>query len=150
MLHFEGDKDFPQPLADVWSRLSDARFLVQCIPELEAVSKSEPDTAVGTLRPGFSFVRGTLELTLLVAEAVQASSARYLVTSKGIGSSSSVEVNLSFTPQASGTRVHWTADITELGGLLKALPQGLIKGGAQKVIGDIWAGVERKLAGTNQ
>ena len=45
-----------------------------------------------------------------------------------------------------GSRVHWTVDITELGGLLKAIPQGLLKGAAQKVIDDIWASIASRLA----
>jgi carbon monoxide dehydrogenase subunit G len=56
-----------------------------------------------------------------------------------------VEAVLRLTPEGDGTRVAWTADVKSLGGLLKALPQGLLKASAQKVIGDIWAAVEAKL-----
>jgi carbon monoxide dehydrogenase subunit G len=145
MLHFEGEKEFAQPAAELWSKLSDARFLVQCVPGLEAVAQAEPGVAQGTLRPGFSFVRGTLEMTLRVAEAVPHSSVRLQVHGKGIGSTSNVETGVTLTPQANGTRLHWTADIKELGGLLKAVPQGLIKASAQKVITDVWSSLEAKL-----
>ena len=146
MVHFEGDKDFPLAPAELWGKLTDARFLVQCIPDVQVVSRSEPDWAVCTLRPGFSFVRGTLELTLRVGEAVEGTSARFLVHTKGIGSTSDVEAALAFRPQDGGTRVHWTADVKELGGLLKAVPRGLIQAAAQKVIADSWAAVEANLA----
>src|ERR1700730_6758563 len=99
MLHFEGDKEFPQAPADIFTRLGDARFLVQCVPELETVKESEPDKAVFTLRPGVSFVRGTLELTVRIAERVPAASLRLLIHSKGIGSTSDVEAAMLFTPQ---------------------------------------------------
>jgi uncharacterized protein len=145
MLHFEGEKEFRRPVADVWAKLSDARFLVECVPGVETVVRAEPTEAVWTLRPGLSFVRGTLEITLKVVEAVRESSVRLTVTSKGIGSSSDVEAVLRLTPEGDGTRVAWTADVKSLGGLLKALPQGLLKASAQKVIGDIWAAVEAKL-----
>jgi uncharacterized protein len=145
MLHFEGEKEFRHPVADVWAKLSDARFLVKCVPGVETVVRSEPTEAVWTLRPGLSFVRGTLEITLKVVETVPDSSVNLTVTSKGIGSSSDVEAALRLTPEGDGTRVAWTADVKSLGGLLKALPQGLLKASAQKVIGDIWAAVEAKL-----
>src|SRR4051794_30684653 len=145
MLHFEGDKDFPQPPAELWPRLTDARFLVECVPDAEAVSRAEPDVAVCTLRPGFSFVRGTLEVTFQVSDRTPDTSARVLIHSKGIGSSSDVAAALELKPQDGGTRVHWTADVTQLGGLLKAVPQGLIKASAQKVINDVWASVEIRL-----
>ena len=147
MLHFEGDKDFPQAPADLWAKLSDARFLIQCVPGVEKVAKAEPTQAVWTLRPGLAFVRGTLEITLTILEAVPEKSVRVLAHSKGIGSTSDVEALLTFTPQESGSRVHWIADVKELGGLLKAVPQGLLKASAQKVIADVWAALAAKLAG---
>ena len=147
MLHFEGTKDFAQPPADVWTKLSDARFLVQCIPGVESVAQAEPDRAVCVLRPGFAFVRGTLELTLRIADRVPAASTRVLVHSKGIGTTSAVEAILNVAARDTGSRVQWTADIKELGGLLKAVPQGLIKASAQKVIADAWASVDAKMTG---
>ncbi len=145
MIHFEGDKDFPQTPAHLWARLTDTNFLVECLPDVESVKHVEADRAECVLRPGFSFVRGTLEITLAVAEKTPESFARLRAHGKGIGSTSTVEVTLVLTPRETGTALHWTADITELGGLLKAVPQGLIKASAQKVIGDVWKLVEAKL-----
>jgi carbon monoxide dehydrogenase subunit G len=145
MLHFEGDRDFPQRPVELWSKLSDARFLLECIPEVQAVSRSEPGMVVCKVRPGVSFVRGTLEVTIQVTETVEGASTHYLVHSKGIGSTSDVEATLTFTPHETGTRVHWAATVTQLGGLLKAVPQGLIHASAQKVIGDVWTMVETRL-----
>jgi carbon monoxide dehydrogenase subunit G len=145
MLHFEGTRDFARPPADVWTKLSDARFLVQCIPGVESVAQAEPDKAVCVLRPGFAFVRGTLELTLQVVDRVAGTSARVLVHSKGIGTTSDVEAFLAVAPKDAGTHLQWTADVKQLGGLLKAVPQGLIKASAQKVIADAWATVEANM-----
>ena len=147
MLHFEGESEFPQMPEQVWAKLSDARFLVQCLPEVTSVSHLEPRTAQCVLRPGLSFMRGTLEVTLQVADAVSPTLVRVHGHGKGIGSSNDVEATLAIEPQGSGTRVHWSADITNLHGLLKAVPQGLLKGAAQKVIGDVWATVANQLSG---
>jgi carbon monoxide dehydrogenase subunit G len=145
MVRFEGDKDFPLAPAELWAKLTDARFLVQCIPDVESVKEQQPDRAELVLRPGFSFVRGTLEVTLRVVEAVAPASARYLIPSKGIGSSAEVEATVALSGQGGGTRVHWTAEVKSLGGLLKMVPSGLIRGAAQKVVNDIWTAVEAKL-----
>jgi carbon monoxide dehydrogenase subunit G len=147
MLHFEGSKDLPQPAAEVWGKLRDARFLVQCIPGVESVAESEPDRAACTIRPGFAFVRGTLELTLQVADVEPGKTARLQLHSKGIGTTSDVEATYTVEPRAGGTHLSWTADVKDLGGLLKAVPRGLVKAAAQKVIGDAWSAVEAKLAG---
>jgi carbon monoxide dehydrogenase subunit G len=147
MLHFEGDTDFPQLPAVVFAKLSDAGFLVQCIPGVEEIKKSEPAASICILRPGFSFVRGTLEITMQVAESVAGSKIGAVAHARGIGSSNDVEAVLLLAPQDGGTRVHWTADVTNLGGLLRAIPQGLLRGAAQKVIADVWESIKAKLAG---
>jgi carbon monoxide dehydrogenase subunit G len=145
MLHFEGEKDLPRPPAEVAAQLSDARFLVRCIPDAEVVGTPTADRAECKVRPGFSFVRGTLHVTIRVVEAVPGTSTRLSLFSKAIGASSDVEAVLTYAPTEAGTRVHWTADIKTLTGLLKLVPQGLIRGAAQNVINDVWTQVEAKL-----
>jgi carbon monoxide dehydrogenase subunit G len=130
---------------EVWAKLSDARFLVQCIPDAQVVGQPEPTVAVCKLRPGFAFVRGTLEVTLRVIEATAPSTVRLSLFSKAMAASSEVEALLALTPKDEGTHVHWTADIKSLGGLLKVVPSGLIRGAAQSVINDVWAQAEAKL-----
>lgn len=144
MLHFEGDQDFAQPPAQVRARLTDARFLADCIPDRESVAEASAEQVVCTIRPGFAFVRGTLEVTLRVVEASE-SAARLTLHSRGIGSSSDVEAALAIAPHESGTRLHWTADVTTLGGLLKAVPKGLLQAAARKVIADVWVAVAARL-----
>jgi len=146
MPRFEGEKEFPRQTPEaVWAKLSDARFLVQCIPDVREVREQSADKAVCILRPGFAFVRGTLEVTLRVTEAVSPSSIRVTLTSKGIGTSSEVEATISLSPKETGTRIQWVAEVKSLGGLLKAVPQGLIRGAAQKVVNDVWTSVENQL-----
>lgn len=145
MLQFEGDRDFPLPPADLFAKLTDARFLVQCLPDVDKVTESAADHAAVVLRPSFAFVRGTLDMTMHIVEAMAPASARVLVHSKGIGSSSTIEAALAFSATATGTRVHWIADIKELGGLLKMIPAGLIRGAAQKTIDDAWQMIDAKV-----
>ena len=145
MLRFEGDKRLIPDPATCWAKLTDPGFLIQCISNIEAVEQFQPDQIRFKLRPGVSFVRGTLEVTVKIDQIEPARSARYSIRSQGIGSSSDVEALLTLTPVESGSRVHWVAEIKSLGGLLKAIPQGLIKASAQKVIGDILSEVETKL-----
>jgi carbon monoxide dehydrogenase subunit G len=145
MIQFEGDRDFAVLPPLLSEKLSDARFLVKCIPDVQSVSKAEASEAVCTIRPGFAFVRGTVVLTIRVAESVPGQSVKLVLLSKGMGNSSTVEALLTLTPRETGSRVHWQATITEMGGLLKLVPQGLIRGAAQKVIGDAWNAVETQL-----
>jgi carbon monoxide dehydrogenase subunit G len=146
MIRFEGDRDFAQSPEDVWAKLTDPRLLVTCIPDVQTVKSVSADHAELVLRPGVSFARGTLDIDLKVVDAVAPGSARMVIHGKGIGSSSHVEATLALAPQGSGTRVHWVAEIKELGGLLKMVPAGLIRGAAEKVVNDAWAAVVTRLA----
>ena len=150
MLHFNGYREFSLPPDQLWAKLTDARFLVSCIPDVESVSEAEADHAALVLRPGLAFVRGSLETTLRIVPVAPPHSAKVLLYSKGIGTYSAVEAGLQLAPQGDGTRVHWTAEVKELGGLLKMVPQGLIRGAAEKVINDLWASIERKLSGAGE
>jgi carbon monoxide dehydrogenase subunit G len=147
MLRFEGDRDFPQPPAELYARLTDPHFLAGCVPDVETVKEAGPDHAALVLRPNLAFVRGTLDVTIRVVEKTPPSAARLLLTGKGIGSSSTTEAVLTFSSQGDGTRVHWTAEVKELGGLLKMVPHGLIRGAAEKVLGDAWAAVAARMGG---
>jgi carbon monoxide dehydrogenase subunit G len=146
-MQFEGDANLAPRPEQTWTKLSDVRFLVQCIPGAEKISEATETRAVCVLRPGFAFVRGTLEV---VIERTTADGDKkqigFTVTSKGVGSSSEVVSRMELAEHEAGTRVHWSANIQKLGGLLKAVPAGLIRGAAQKTIGDVWAKVTAKLA----
>jgi carbon monoxide dehydrogenase subunit G len=146
MLHLQGSQDFSEPVAEVWAKLSDARQLAACIPGVETVRQADADLAVCVIRPGFSFVRGTLEATLRVLERVPERLIRLQLNGKGIGSTTEVSAVLNLEPREAGARAQWTADVT-LGGLLRAVPSGLIQAAAQKVIGDAWAAVAAKRSG---
>src|SRR4051812_16962777 len=150
MLRFEGDRDFPLPPAELFARLSDARFLVQCVPDVESVRDESEQGATMTLRPGFAFVRGTLDVALSIVDVAAPTAARVVMASKGIGSSADVEATLALSEQGGGTRVHWTAEVKRLGGLLKMVPAGLIRGAAEKVINDAWARCDARLRASQE
>ena len=145
MLQFNGERELAVPPQEVWEKLRDARFLVTCVPDLQSVSKAEQDLAVCRIRPAFSFVTGSQELTIHVVEAVPHTLIRLEQITKGIGTSVTVESTMQFIPVAVGTRLSWSAQVTKLGGLLKALPEGLLRGAAEKVITDAWTAVLNKL-----
>lgn len=147
MMQFQGEKSFSLPPAEVWAKIADARFLLSCVPGVETVSLSEADRAAFMLRPGFSFVRGALEVQLTIVERKPETGMTLHLSSKGIGSSSEVEARLCLGVDGMGSRLQYVADVKNLGGLLKAVPKTLIQGAAHKVIVDALNVLEGKLKG---
>jgi carbon monoxide dehydrogenase subunit G len=147
MIHFEGDRSFPLPVAEVAAKLSDAAFLVHCLWDAQ-VTQATPDRAAWKLRPKLAFLAGSLDTTLEAVERDPGRAVAFKVFTKAIGATSTVLTRLAFhEADGGGTAVHWTGDITEVTGLLKMVPKGLLQGTAEKVINDVWAAVTAKLTG---
>lgn len=145
MIELNGSELVRCPLTSVWDALSDARFLVQCVPGVIAVSRSEPTLAVCRVRPEFSFVSGTLDLELSLADVVPESGLRLRVAGRGMGTSLKVEAVLQIVTEQTATRVSWDATVKELGGMLKLISAGLIRGAASQIVNDIVANARRTL-----
>jgi carbon monoxide dehydrogenase subunit G len=145
MIHFEGDRSFPLPPADVFAKLSDATFLVSCLKNVDQVVEQSADKAVWKLRPGFAFIRGTLEVTMDITERVPHQAVKVKLFSRGIGATTTVMSVLNLQSKDAGTAVHWLADVTEMTGLLKLVPKGLISSAAGKVIDETWTEIEMRL-----
>ena len=146
MQAFQGERIFPLTPEQLWPKLRDAAFLVSCIPEGTPHDGATRDKGVCTVRPGFSFASGSLDITIEVAAGNEPTALRFTQKSKGIGTFSEVETALTIAPHEQGAKVVWQAEIKSLGGLLKLVPAGLIRGAAHKVIEDVWAGVAAKVA----
>jgi uncharacterized protein len=145
MIHFEGDRSFPMPVAEVAARLSDAGFLANCLPEA-TVSEATPDKAAWKIRPKLAFLTGSLNVEMTTTGREAGKSASFKVFAKALGASSTVTSTLTFAEAGTGTAVHWIGDLIEVTGLLKMVPKGLLQSSAQKVIDDVWNAVAAKLA----
>lgn len=145
MIHFDGVETFSQPATALFPSLSNAGWLAAAVPDAE-ISEATLDRAVWKLKPKLSFLTGSLETTLTVTSRTPAEAATFKVNGKAVGSGTTVVATLAFAPtESGGTDVRWTGEITELNGLLKMVPKGLIQATAQKIIADVWTAIRVKL-----
>jgi carbon monoxide dehydrogenase subunit G len=149
VLHLDGQELFAPPRDELFARLTDLAFLLRCMPDLDTVIATEATRIVFKVKPGFSFVRGTLEITLELIESHRPDAARMRIVSKGVGSGVKLETTFTLSDAAdstdSRTCVAWSADIHEISGLLKPIGKSLIAAGARKVIGDAFSRVRAEL-----
>ena len=139
MMQLSGEEHFGQKQTEIWARLTDAEFLARCLPGLERVESDESAFLVCRVRPGLSFLKGTIKVTLEAYGRQPPDSLCVRVCSKGIGSSAMVETSVELSADG-GTRISWRAEIVELGGLLKPVSRSLIQAAAGKIIADGWGG----------
>lgn len=139
MTQLSGEEHFGQEQTEIWARLTDAEFLARCLPGLERVESDESAFLVCRVRPGLSFLKGAIKVTLDAYGRQPPDSLRIRVRSQGIGSSATVETSVELSADG-GTRISWSAEIVELGGLLKPVSRSLIQAAAGKIIADGWGG----------
>ena len=144
MISFDGVESFPLPLPEVLAKIGDAGFLAVCLPDTEVI-RATPDAAEWKSRPQLSFLSGAIDTTAKVTERT-GTTLKYALTTKAVGSGSTVEATMILEPSDGGTLVRWSATITGFTGLLKLAPKGLIQATATKVIADVWVAVRAKLA----
>src|SRR6185437_16596356 len=125
MIHFAGERNFPVPVATAFAKLSDAAFLVACVPDAK-IAEASADRAVWKLKPKLSFVTGSLDAVLTVTDRETDKQAAFHIATKTIGASSTVTATLRFGESPTGgTVVQWTADLVEVTGLWKVVPRGV-------------------------
>lgn len=147
-IELEGDEWFPVPPAELFEKMTDFKFLIRCFPDVASVTSVEPDQLIFKVRPGFSFVKGTIENQVEWLEKVSPKKAVMRVKGRGIGSSVTVDTGIELADWlvtiesgqlVPGTKVHWKAQVHELGGLLKAVSRGLLEAAANKSISVAWS-----------
>jgi carbon monoxide dehydrogenase subunit G len=147
MLELSGEESFDRPREDLWPSLTSPAFLCRCFPGVDRVTRSDERSAAVVIRPGFSFVRGTLDVSFDFSELEPPDSARVLVNIKGIGSTAQLETLIEFVDSGGQTTAKWSIRALQFGGLLKAVSQGLMEAAARKVAADTWSEVRLQLAG---
>jgi len=145
MIELSGVERFTQSAAEVWRRLSDLSFLAGAIPGLSSLSSTSEDHVTCKVKPGLSFLTGSLSTTIDVRERSEPCLVLG-IRSKGIGSMAAVTTTFEVGEAGEGAGVTWTATVDELGGLLKPVGAGLIEASAGRVIASAWEGFRTRLA----
>jgi carbon monoxide dehydrogenase subunit G len=148
MFQLSGEEHFSQAQNTVWARLTDVEWLVKCLPDVEDVARDQSGSLVCRVRPGLSFVKGTLKVTLDILDERAPDAVRIRIHSKGIGASALVETAVELSSVDSGTRLDWSAEVKELGGLLQPVSRDLVAAAARKVIAQGWTEFRNQLGET--
>ena len=137
---FSGEELFNATPKKAFAVLTDLEALPSAMPGVASSQRLDERTLKATVRPGFSFVGGQIRLTLHLVEASAPASAVMRVEAQGIGMSMQVESRLVLSPLDDGrrTRLAWVARVSEIKGLITAVPAGLIRAAAEKTISDGW------------
>lgn len=144
-IEFGGEECFAAPPAKVYALLTNLDSMAATIPDLVSSEKVDERTLRCVVRPGFSFLRGTMRLAIGLGETEPPERATMTVSAQGIGVSMDVVSHLGIAPDGTGSRLTWTAQIDELKGLISAVSPALVKAAADQVIRHAWRQVRQEL-----
>ncbi len=145
-LEFGGTEQFAAAPERLYALLTDLDAMAGTIPDLVSSERVDPRTLKCVVRPGFSFLRGTMRLTISLGETTPATSAAMSVAAQGIGVGMNIVSQLTISSQGAGSQLDWKAQITERKGLISAVSPALISAAADQVIRHAWGRVRHQLA----
>lgn len=145
-LEFGGTENFPASPVRVFGVLTDLDAMADMIPDLQSCQRSGPQAIDCVVRPGFSFLRGTLKLHIDVGGLEPPKRATMHVAAQGIGVSMKIESQLEIEPIPTGSQLTWTARIVEQKGLVATLSPALVRAAADQVIRHAWQQFAGKIA----
>lgn len=137
-IEFGGEERFAASPERVYAQLTDLDAMAALIPDLVSSERVDERTLKCVVRPGFSFIRGTLRMTVALGDCQAPHQAAMNVAGQGIGMSMQVASQLKIEADGDGSRLDWTARVEQLKGLVAAVSPGLISGAADQVIKHTW------------
>lgn len=137
VLQFGGEETFHVPPQRLFDLLTDPTAIQRLIPDLEQ-ARQHDDVLEAVVRPGFSFLRGTLQLKISFIERRPPGEASMRVEGRGIGTSLEMLARLHITETNEGCRLEWSADVVRLQGLIATVSKPLIRAAADQVIRKTW------------
>ena len=144
-MNLSGYEHFDAPVETVYDQITNLEFTAKTLPGVERVEKLTPTHLECRVKPPLGFLAGSMQMVFDVTESNRPSSAKMRVKGKGIGASLTIETSIKLSPEMDGTRLEWSSQVTELGGLIKALSRSLIEGAAKKIVSESWVTFRKHL-----
>lgn len=148
-LNFGGQESFAASPQRLFALLTDMDSMARLIPDLASAEKVSDHAMRCVVRPGFSFLRGTLRLDLQLSQVLPDSRACMTVGANGIGVSMTVVSQLEIEPEGASSRLTWNATVDQMRGLVATVSPALIRAAADQVIRHTWSLVRQELGDAN-
>jgi carbon monoxide dehydrogenase subunit G len=146
-LQLAGTESFDAPSEAVFDLLTDLDQLALNIPDLESSQRLDDRTLACVVRPGFSFMRGKVNLTIRLLEIRRPETATLSTEMKGIGQSMQAESSIALRPMPAGSQLDWEVRVNELKGLIATVSPSLVKAAAERIIVQSYEKIRQKLSG---
>lgn len=146
MIEISGEERFSCDRDRMHAALADLEQVAAALPGLARIERNDGDTLVCRVRPGLSFLSGSLRTTITRRKEVAKEALGYRIDSRGIGAGAVANAHIRCLPDGGGrSRVEWQVAVEEVSGLLKPVGASLIEAAMGKVAAATWEGLHTRL-----
>src|ERR1043166_891624 len=142
---FGGEEQFTVEPARLFYVLTNIDSVAAMIPDLESSKQIDAQTLECVVRPGFSFLRGTLKMLVKMTDVLPPDRATMQVTAQGIGVNIEMVSHLEVAAHSFGSLLKWQAEVVSMKGLISPVSTGLVRAAADQVIRHVWKRVHEKV-----
>jgi carbon monoxide dehydrogenase subunit G len=147
-LHLTGSTTINAKRERVFQLLTDPKFIATTLPDAVEVAVLDKESLEAKLKVKVALISSSIKVRLRVTDRVPTSGARLIA--EGSGSGSKVKIDSTFTLDGDGnTRMSWVAD-AEITGLMAGLGSIVLRGFAEKKVGEIFAGITKGVEGAGR
>ena len=147
-LHLTGSTTINAKGERVYQLLTDPKFIATTLPDAVEVAVLDRESLEAKMKVKVALISSSIRVRLRVTDKIPPSSARLLV--EGSGSGSTLKISSTFSLEGDGTtRMSWAAD-AEITGLMAGLGSIVLRGFAEKKVGEIFAGITKGVEGASE
>ncbi len=148
-LHLDGSTIINAKRERVFQLLTDPKFIATTLPDAVEVAVLDRESLEAKMKVKVALISSNIKVTLRVTDRVPPSRARLLVEGSGSGSNLKISSTFSLEGDGSTTRMSWVAD-AEITGLMAGLGSIVLRGFAEKKVGEIFAGITKGIEGASK
>ena len=148
-LHLTGSTTINGKRERVFQLLTDPNFIATTLPDAVEVAVPDGENLEAKMKVKVALISSSIKVRLRITDRVPPSSARLLA--EGSGSGSNLKIISTFSLEGDGTtttRLSWVAD-AEITGLMAGLGSLVLRGFAEKKVGEIFAGITKGIEGAS-
>ena len=125
-IKFGGDFQVPRAPEEVYDFLTDPKKFAPLLPDFQEMAVQDERHFEVTVNVGISYIKGTAEMKMVLAEASRPQRARYKGQGKVAGGNISLTAGFDLVAAGGGTKVAWQGE-AQIFGRLMSVAGGLLE-----------------------
>ncbi len=130
-IKFGGEFEVNRKPEEVYDFLTNPNKFAPLLPDFQGLTVQDPTHFTVKVNVGISYIKGTAEVKMHLAEAERPKHAKYVGQGSVAGGSASVTAGFDLSPTPTGTKVKWSGE-AQIFGRLTSIAGGLLEPLARK------------------